>query len=889
MTYAEPCSDITDRDAVRNLYREICDSFPPVAGIAQGAMIMKDVPTRDMSFQDMIRVLKPKVDGSRYLDELFPENTLDFFVSFSSMTGIIGNIGQSNYTAANTFMCALARQRRKRGLAASVINIGLITGVEHVTREVSHADQKNLQKGGYIWMSERDFHQIFAEAVFAGRPDSGCDPEIFTGLRRISLNEPYQPIWYGNPVFTKCITYHEVDNTRETNISSGPSITVRLQTAPNETQISNILQDCFCSQLRTFLGGISENDKSEEKMLESRTDELGIDSLIAIEIRSWFLKNLNVNVPVLKILGGILVRDLLQFALKELPKNDKGGEISLSEGPDALLGSVQPGASDQDFTSSRTPSISQTSEPTISSNRSEISAASPILEPISDLAAKSVVTRPPILKELPMSFSQSMFWFITVYLQDKTTLNHFDYFHAHGRLRVNDFERAVNVVAQRHEALRTCFFANDKQRPMQGVLETSVLHLEHKWIIDDSEVQENCSYLKNYIYDIANGEIMRIMLLSKSADEHYLLIGCHHINMDGASHQVLMSDLLKAYNHELLRTDILQYPDYSSHQQEQYRRTGWRTELTYWRKELNDFQSILPILSPSTVTSRRPLNDYKVHTLDVRINPALALRIKDVCRRYRVTSFHFFLAVFKILLFRFSDADDICIGTADANRSESNTLESIGLFVNLLPLRFRLLGSQYFYNAMQEARDKVFNALSNSAVPFEIVLDELKISRSTAHSPLFQAFIDYRQGAREKVSFGECQFEMTEFQAGRTAYDLSIDIIDDPAGESLIMLMTQTSIYSLCDTEILIQSYLHLVDCFAKGPEQQVDRPPLFSAAAIEKALEFGRGTQSPSFLDFMLTIVSKALQWSQNGQKLFHIVLNSRLGNSAGRSRSRT
>lgn len=113
MDWAEHCSDITDRDSVRKLYQEICDILSPVAGIAQGDMVLQDVFTRDMSFQDMVRVLKPKVDGSRYLDELFPENTLDFFKFFSSITGVIGNMGQSNYTAANTFMCALARQPRK--------------------------------------------------------------------------------------------------------------------------------------------------------------------------------------------------------------------------------------------------------------------------------------------------------------------------------------------------------------------------------------------------------------------------------------------------------------------------------------------------------------------------------------------------------------------------------------------------------------------------------------------------------------------------------------------------------------------------------------------------------------------------------------------------------
>lgn len=71
---------------------------------------------------------------------------------------------------------------------------------------------------------------------------------------------------------------------------------------------------------------------------------------------------------------------------------------------------------------------------------------------------KRVLFRPPIIKELPMSFSQSLFWFVTPYLPDRTTLNHFAYSCVHGRLRLQDLEIAVTMIAEKHESLRTCFF-----------------------------------------------------------------------------------------------------------------------------------------------------------------------------------------------------------------------------------------------------------------------------------------------------------------------------------------------------------------------------------------------------------------------------------------------
>lgn len=819
-------------------------------------MVLHDTPTRDMSLQTLQQVLKPKVDGSRYLDELFPHDTLDFFIFFSSMTAVIGNMGQANYTAANAYMCALARRRRERGLAGSVINIGVIIGAGYVTREVTHADQKNLRKGGYMWMSEPVFHQIFAEAVLAGRSGSGCEPEISTGLRRIDPGEPSQPIWYSNPVFAKCIIQKGTADTREPISTTGPPVKVRLQAATSEAQVLSILEDCFTSQLRSLLGGASDDEHMKKAMLSSRTDELGIDSLIAVEIRSWFLKNVEVNVPVLKILGGTTVKELLLFALKELPNQLIPNAVSSSLDVPPLKDIIAPLVSgvprlvisDLETTSGGTSLMDGPSDKAGSSSPAKSTPASPMSEESQGFEVKRVLSRPSIIKELPMSFPQSLFWFVTLYLPDKTTLNHFGYSRVQGRLRLHDLETAVTRIAEKHESLRTCFFADNEQQPIQGILASPLLHLEHKWICGDSELLEECFRLKKHTYDLEFGETMRIIVLSISPDAHYLLIGCHHINVDGISHQVLMSDLLKAYNREPLSEKVLQYPDYSVRQRELHRTGGWETELKYWKKELIGFDSVLPLLSPSMVTTRRPLKEYAVHRVDARIPSTTASRIKDACRQFRVTPFHFYLTVFKVLLFRFSNCEELCVGMGDANRSEDSKLESIGPFVNLLPLRFRLQASQTFEKALQEARDKTYGALENSAVPFEVILNELDIERSAAHSPLFQTFIDYRQGAREKMAFGECQLEMVEFEAGRTAYDLSLDIIDDAAGQPLLMLMAQSSLYSHVDTDTLMQSYVHLTETFAEQPQLHFDAPPLYRRAHTEKALDLGRGTHSLSF-----------------------------------------
>jgi hybrid polyketide synthase/nonribosomal peptide synthetase ACE1 len=155
-------NDVTSRESVHLVYKQICDELPPIGGVAQGAMVLSDAMFVDMDLDRVSKVVKPKVEGAMHLEELFSNANLEFFVFFSSMAYVTGNQGQSIYAAANAYMAALAAQRRKCGLAGSVINIGAIVGNGYVTRQLNDEQRDYLAHMGNVFMSEQDFHQIFA-------------------------------------------------------------------------------------------------------------------------------------------------------------------------------------------------------------------------------------------------------------------------------------------------------------------------------------------------------------------------------------------------------------------------------------------------------------------------------------------------------------------------------------------------------------------------------------------------------------------------------------------------------------------------------------------------------------------------------------------------------
>jgi hybrid polyketide synthase/nonribosomal peptide synthetase ACE1 len=196
-------NDITDRVSLSTLCREIRVTLPPVGGIANGAMFLRDVMIPDMDIDVLSSTLGPKVNGAKYLNELFPEADLEFCIFFSSVAAIWGNRGQASYSGANMYAASLVRQRTKLGLPASIIHIGPILGAGYV----SNASQKlrdSLDKAGWVFSSESDFHQAFAEAIVAGRPDSGLCPDIVFGMRRTTIDPGTDVQWFDNPKFQHC-------------------------------------------------------------------------------------------------------------------------------------------------------------------------------------------------------------------------------------------------------------------------------------------------------------------------------------------------------------------------------------------------------------------------------------------------------------------------------------------------------------------------------------------------------------------------------------------------------------------------------------------------------------------------------------------------------------
>ncbi|KAH6650452.1 hypothetical protein F5144DRAFT_45973 [Chaetomium tenue] len=862
-------NDITSRDAVQAAYRTITATMPPIGGVAHGAMVLHDSMFAEVTVEKMDKVLRPKVDGAIHLDEIFYDAPLDWFVYLSSVVVITGNKGQGIYAAANMFLNSMTMQRRKRGVPAAAVNIGAVLGNGYVTRELNHQQQTFLQEVGNNWLSEQDFLTIFAEGVAASHVDSTEAVEITTGLRMLSSRDE-NVTWATNPKFQYLVQAHVASAAAKLATSSNVSLKKQLEDIKTIQEASEILEDAYTSKLRAVLQFAPDRD-----VLSAALDDLGMDSLVAVEIRSWVLKELSADITVLEVLNsgtaGALFQLVKERALASLALLDPGEQPDEVKSPRAALdlvsghggGDRRPSTvldvadtsldqgSSWDSGSLREASnlhdstiLSSTAPSSPVSKPAGVDASDFEQTPIPEDSEEPVASSPDagLARSVPLSFSQARFWFLRHFLPDQSAFNITSVVRMHGRPDMERLARAIKAVGNHHEALRTAFRVGEGNEPVQAVLKETVLALEHRDISDADEVTPAYEAVQRHVYDLEAGETMRLQVLTLSPTEHFLILGYHHINMDGISFEVLFNDLQKAYRGVQFKSGVAQYPAFSILERDEYRLGKWKTELDFWKAEFAHLPEPLPLLPLSQRASRPAVAQYATLRVERRIPADLSATIKNAARKFGAGVFAFYLAVLKALVVRYVDVDNLCIGLADANRRRAEVLESIGLYLNLVPLNVPCDRTQPFSDALREMHTKYQRAFANARVPFDVLLHELDVPRSSSHPPLFQVFMNYRQGVSESREFCDCECEGELVSGGQLAYDIAVDVVENPGGETNVMLSVQQSLYNASSAEVLLDSFFSLMEGFAANPISRISKPPLHRQAAIEQAVELANG-----------------------------------------------
>ncbi|KAJ5464099.1 hybrid PKS-NRPS biosynthetic cluster [Penicillium sp. IBT 31633x] len=854
--------DVSSRASIERVIKHIRANMPPISGVFNAAMVLSDQLFTAMDVETFKCPLGPKVDGTRHLDEIFKDDPLEFFVLFSSLATVIGNAGQSNYHAANLFMEAVTAQRRARGLAASIVHIGLVTDVGYVAR-YGRAMEEHLRKLSFMPLSEADVHHFFAEAITAGRPGRDMGPSgLIVGLQPV-MDEPQEadlrPPWVSNPRLSHYLVKRRTAKQERQQESGfkGSDIRQQIEEAESVEALAEIVQTAFSSRLEAVMQMTPNSVDVQIPLID-----LGCDSLLAVEIRTWFLKELGMDVPVLKVLSG----DSVSQICEDVAKKFLGSKVAVAMQQGAQDTSQErpiPSGKDQAHLSAPSLAAKHAEEDYGSNSGSEEtdcltgSTDYGIETPQTPLASSVTLSKQSqTLDTECMSYAQARLWFLSKSLEDHTTCNVTVSYRVPERFQLSRFTRALATTITHHPALQTRFFEQTSTGDLvQQVIPFASYIPKHVQSDYKNYIQREFDMLKNRKWDLESGQTFAVTIVQEGPECATVIFGYHHIILDGVSWSIFLRDLNLAYQMQALPSggSYLQF----ARQQYAAAETGdYSGQLEFWRQEHERLPEVLPLLPIAKVTRRSPLQSYESHVQRREIDRDLVAKIKKASQTLGVTPFHFHLAVIQVMLALYLEIEDLCIGVADANRTDDEFADTVGFFLNLLPLRLRCERSIRFPELVRRTSRKVYQSLSNAQVPFSLILQHLNVPRSATHSPLFQVAVNYRMGAVLQMPLGDCQMEFLDAEDAKNPYDLCFGITETASRTCLLEITCQDALYSTDASSSLLDSYIHLLRALSDDASVPIQDCSLIDLSTAEQAISLGRGPQMK--FDWPATIIER-------------------------------
>ena len=456
----------------------------------------------------------------------------------------------------------------------------------------------------------------------------------------------------------------------------------------------------------------------------------------------------------------------------------------------------------------------------------------------SSLTAISAGERPDYI---PLSFSQERLWFIDR-LEGSVQYHLPTVLRLRGELKREVLENTLRTVVNRHEALRTVILERDGLG-YQHIME------EDKWSlgITDSlaggevELPVYISELINKPFSLSEDHKLRADLIRISENDHVLVVTMHHIASDGWSVSILVKEVVSLYESYANNTQItlpvlgVQYADYTIWQRNYLDGEVLENKLNYWKAKL---EGVAPLQLPLDY-SRPAVQTSKGAVCKFNIDQSLSEKLVNLSHQKGATLYMTLLAAFKVLLYRYSGQEDICVGTPIAGRNHHEVEGLIGFFVNTLALRSQVRGDIAFSGLLDELKATTLDAYGHQEVPFEKVVDAVVKERDMNRNPLFQVlFVLQNTPEVPQLKLGELSLALESKERTTSQFEIAFTMTETGTG-IYGKVEYATDLYKKETIERMMGHYINLLNAVVAAPELRVSRLGMLSKTEEQTLQEF--------------------------------------------------
>jgi len=522
---------------------------------------------------------------------------------------------------------------------------------------------------------------------------------------------------------------------------------------------------------------------------------------------------------------------------------------------------------------------------------------SEIIQFLSQLKDDSHAGMPPIRpasrdQALPLSFSQQRLWFLDQLDPGVPSYSIYDANELVGPLNIGVLIRTLSELVRRHETLRTTF-KSVNGAPVQIIAPPAVFHLP---LVDLSALPEAermelgrdlATQEAQRPFDLQQGPLFRAKLIRLEKNRYLWLLTIHHIIADDWSMKLLDQELVTLYIAfaqglpSPLPEVPIQYADFAVWQREWLQGEILEAHVAFWKEQLS---GDLPVLQMPTDRVRPKHQSYKGTRQDFIFPKSLSIAIKALSDREGVTPFMTLMAAYTTLLSRYTGQEDIIVGCPIAGRHQLETEKLIGFFLSTLLIRTKLSGRPTFRELLKQVREVCLGAHAHQEVPYEALLERLRLKRDLSRTPLFQtmfALLNTPPITKARTEFESISLHVNN---GTTKFDLSLTMTE---ADQLFygVVDYSTDLFDGATITRLLEHFQRLLEQVVEDPGQRISELSLLSEAQRHELLvdwsgqdaEFAERLCIHQLFEAQVERTPEAVAVEGQGQRLSYAELNAR------------
>ncbi len=431
----------------------------------------------------------------------------------------------------------------------------------------------------------------------------------------------------------------------------------------------------------------------------------------------------------------------------------------------------------------------------------------------------------------PVSSIQKRIYTLSQLETENTTYNMPGFMEIEGIIDKEKLEKGFLKLIERHEALRTSFEWVEGE-----ILQKIHKNFDFKLLYQEGK-EATKKYIKDFIkpFDLTKAPLFRVGLIKIKENKHILMVDMHHIISDGRSVEILTHDFLSFYEGKEVEKLKIQYKDYAVWEKDKLKEEKIKKQESYW---LKTFEGEIPLLNMPTDYKRPGMKSSEGGRYSFTIEADLYEKLKHFARENEMTLYMLLLSSFSLCLSKYSNQEDMIIGTVTQGRNSTQTDKLVGVFLNNIAFRCMPKKNKRIKEYLKEVKERVIEGYENQSYPIEEIIEKLNIKRDLSRNALFDVMLIHQNYEKEEINTLDWKIKSYPLEHKVSDYDMTL-YMDEEENKIMVDIEYYSKIFKESTIKGFAEHLLKTMNKIVENPKLKVRELNIITKEEKEKIVGF--------------------------------------------------